>query len=37
MNIRVARDGDRTFDFLFCNGPHVDRSFDRPPRLILLI
>lgn len=35
-HIQVARDGEEALDFLFCNGPHADRSFDRPPRLILL-
>lgn len=35
-NIHVARDGEEALEFLFCNGPFVDRSFDRPPRLILL-
>jgi len=23
-------------DFLFCSGPHSGRSFDRPPKLVLL-
>jgi two-component system response regulator len=35
-HIHVARDGEEALDFLFCNGPHADRSFERPPRLILL-
>ena len=35
-HIHVARDGEEALDFLFCNGPHADRSFDRPPRLVLL-
>jgi two-component system response regulator len=35
-NIHVARDGEEALDFLFCNGNHADRSFDDPPRLILL-
>jgi len=35
-NIHVARDGEEALEFLFCNGAHADRSFDRPPRLILL-
>lgn len=34
-NIHVARDGEEALDFLFCNGIHADRSFERP-RLILL-
>lgn len=35
-HIHVARDGEEALDFLFCNGAHADRSFDCPPRLILL-
>jgi two-component system response regulator len=35
-HIHVARDGEEALDFLFCTGPHADRSFDRPPRLVLL-
>lgn len=35
-NIHVARDGEEALEFLFCNGVHADRSFDLPPRLILL-
>jgi two-component system response regulator len=35
-NIHVARDGEEALEFLFCNGVHCDRSFERPPRLILL-
>ena len=35
-HIHVARDGEEALEFLFCNGAHTDRSFDRPPRLILL-
>jgi len=35
-HIHVARDGEEALEFLFCNGPHSDRSFDRPPRLVLL-
>jgi two-component system, response regulator len=32
----VARDGEEALDFLFCSGPHAQRSFDRPPKLVLL-
>jgi DNA-binding response OmpR family regulator len=32
----VARDGEEAIEFLFCNGAHTDRSFERPPKLILL-
>lgn len=35
-NIHVARDGEEALDFLFCNGAHSDRSFENPPRLVLL-
>lgn len=35
-SIRVARDGEEALEFLFCNGPHADRSFEHPPKLILL-
>jgi len=35
-NIHVARDGEEALEFLFCNGNHSDRSFDRPPKLVLL-
>jgi two-component system response regulator len=34
--IQVARDGEEALDFLFCRGPHADRSFENPPRLVLL-
>jgi CheY-like chemotaxis protein len=32
----VARDGEKALDFLFCTGPHADRSFQHPPKLVLL-
>lgn len=32
----VARDGAEALDFLFCTGPHAARSFDQPPKLVLL-
>ena len=35
-HIHVARDGEEALEFLFCNGAHADRSFDHPPKLILL-
>lgn len=34
--IHVARDGEEALDFLFCKEPFSDRSFDRPPKLVLL-
>jgi len=35
-HVFVARDGEEALDFLFCTGPHVARSFDHPPKLVLL-
>jgi two-component system response regulator len=35
-HIHVARDGEEALEFLFCNGQHADRSFEHPPRLVLL-
>ena len=35
-NIFVARDGEETLDFLFCRGAFAHRSFDHPPKLVLL-
>ncbi len=32
----VARDGEEALEFLFCTGPHAERSFDQPPKLVLL-
>ncbi len=32
----VARDGEEALDFLFCTGPHSERSFEHPPKLVLL-
>jgi two-component system, response regulator len=32
----VARDGEEALDFMFCSGKYSERSFDRPPRLVLL-
>ena len=32
----VARDGEEALDFLFCSGPHAKRSFEHPPKLVLL-
>jgi two-component system, response regulator len=34
--IFIARDGEEALDFLFCSGPHAERSFDDPPKLVLL-
>jgi two-component system response regulator len=35
-NVFIARDGEEALDFLFCSGPHSQRSFDHPPKLVLL-
>jgi len=35
-HIEIARDGEEALDFLFCRGRHKDRSFQAPPRLVLL-
>lgn len=34
--IHVARDGEEALDFLFCRGAHTSRSFEQPPRVVLL-
>jgi len=35
-HIFVARDGEEALDFLFCRGTFAQRSFERPPKLVLL-
>jgi two-component system response regulator len=35
-HIFVARDGEEALDFLFCRGTFAERSFDHPPKLVLL-
>lgn len=35
-SIQVARDGEEALDFLFCRGDFASRTFDHPPRLVLL-
>src|SRR5258708_37732192 len=35
-HIQIAEDGVEALDFLFCRGPHKDRSFSHPPKLVLL-
>jgi CheY-like chemotaxis protein len=35
-NIHVARDGEEALQFLFCTGAFAARSFERPPKLVLL-
>jgi len=34
--IFVVRDGEEALDFLFCRGAYAERSFDHPPKLVLL-
>jgi CheY-like chemotaxis protein len=34
--IHVLRDGEEAMDFLFCRGPFSGRSFDNPPKVVLL-
>ncbi len=34
--IQVARDGEEALEFLFCRGEFAARSFEHPPRLVLL-
>ncbi len=35
-NIFIVRDGEEALDFLFCRGGFEERSFDQPPKLVLL-
>lgn len=35
-HVFIARDGEEALEFLFCSGPHAQRSFDHPPKLVLL-
>ncbi len=35
-HIVVARDGEEALDYMFCRGSWSQRSFDHPPRLVLL-
>jgi CheY-like chemotaxis protein len=35
-HVFVVRDGEEALDFLLCTGPHAGRSFDHPPKLVLL-
>jgi CheY-like chemotaxis protein len=34
--IEVVRDGEEALDFLFCRGDYAHRSFNAPPRLVLM-
>ena len=35
-HVFIAHDGEEALNFLFCTGPHAARSFDHPPKLVLL-
>ena len=35
-HITIARDGEEALEVIFCRGQHAERTFDSPPRLILL-
>lgn len=35
-NIIVVRDGEEALDLLFCRGAYAHRSFEHPPKLVLL-
>ena len=35
-HVEVARDGEEALDYLFCRGNYARRSFENPPRLVLL-
>jgi two-component system, response regulator len=35
-HIHVVRDGEEALDFLLCRGPYCDRTFDHPPKLVIL-
>jgi two-component system, response regulator len=34
--IHVVRDGEEALEFLFCTGAFAERSFEKPPKLVLL-
>ncbi|HZR58942.1 MAG TPA: response regulator [Terriglobales bacterium] len=34
--IVIARDGEEALNFLFCSGAYSGRSFDNPPKVVLL-
>src|SRR5689334_14293899 len=34
--VHLVRDGGEALDFLFCRGKYTNRSFDKPPGVILL-
>ena len=34
--VEIAHDGEEALDFLFCRGAHKGRSFENPPKIVLL-
>ena len=34
--VEVLRDGQEALDFLFCQGQYSNRTFGKPPKLVLL-
>ena len=34
--VQVVRDGEEALEFLFCRGTYNGRSFDKPPKLVVL-
>ena len=34
--LEVAQDGEEALDFLFCRGAHKSRSFENPPKVVML-
>src|SRR6478672_10110981 len=34
--VHVLRDGEEALDFIFCRGAYADRSFNDPPKVVLL-
>ena len=35
-HVQILHDGEEALDYLFCRGAFARRSFDQPPRLVLL-
>ncbi|MGA8200908.1 MAG: response regulator, partial [Candidatus Sulfotelmatobacter sp.] len=35
-HVFVVRDGEEALNFLFCTGTYAARSFDHPPKIVLL-
>jgi CheY-like chemotaxis protein len=34
--VQVVRDGEEALDFLFCRGPHAERGWSHPLKIVLL-